>query len=251
MPLQLPHALAHVMMGKTVVPGQRIGTGRRAPLGQVRRRRAQHRPARCQPSRDQARVDRARNPHRHVHPLLHQVHHPVHQQQLHPRQRVPPHELGHRRRQVQLPERHTGRHPQQPMRLRVVAGHLALQLIANGQHLPEAQQRRLPRPGQADPPRGPVQQPRPQPRFHLRQVPRHHRPRHVQRLRRRSQAAALGHLHEHMHRSKTVHLIDPRNKLGRYTRFFVRFQRHMLAFLPQRNPPHEDRPRRCHRQHRP
>ena len=144
--VQLPQALADVVVGQAVVRGQVLRRGRRATRLQVRRRRAQHRAAGGQPPRDQAGVDLARDAHGQVHALLDQVHRAVDQQQLDARRRMACDETGHRPRQVALPERHAGGHPQRAVRLGIITGQLALQFFADRQHLPEARQRRLARP---------------------------------------------------------------------------------------------------------
>jgi len=118
------------------------------------------------------------------------------------------------------------------VRLGIVAGQFALQLLADGQHLPEARQRGFTGAGQADPPRGPVQQARAQPALHLGQVAGDHRAGHVQHLGGGGQAAALGHFDEHGHGGQSVHLLDPCNKQARYTLFFEQLQRPTVASFP-------------------
>jgi len=75
--------------------------------------------------------------------------------------------------------------------------------------------------GQAQAPRRAVQQARPGPGFHLGQVARHHRARHLQGVGGGHHAAALDDCHEHLRRRDAIHHSSVSGKAVIYPNFLA------------------------------
>jgi hypothetical protein len=151
------------------VPRQVLRHARR-PARQIRRRRHQHAPRRCQKPRDQAGIGQHSHAQRHVETLLDRVDDAVVQRQFNPQLGILRHERGQQRPQMQHAEGDRRVDPQHAARLVVQARHPRLGLLHKRQDIGAAFIVGAPRLGRAHPPCGAVQQPRAQPMFQF-----HHR----------------------------------------------------------------------------
>ena len=178
---------------------------RRAPARQVGRRRAGDAVRAAEFAGDEVRLWHGADPDRHVEAFLDQVDLAVRQRDVELHQRVRLRVGADDVRQPVLAVRQRDRHPQHALRRARQKARYLFRFVHVGHDLGAALVEGAPGFGQAQAPRGAVEQARAQVFFQLLDLLRDHRPRDAALVRRRRETAAVHHRHIHAHCRKQVH----------------------------------------------
>ena len=209
---------------------------RRAALGQVGRRGAQHHARARQRAADQAGVGQARDADHEVVALLHQIDHPVRQHDVQADLRVLRREAAPQRGQVQRAEGLRRADAQTALGLHGAGRHLGLGLLHGLQHLLATLVISLALTGERQPARGALQQPRAQVRLQVADLTRHGGLGEGRCIHRADEAAGLDHGREGFHRLQDVHSLDFRNKLRWLTMFISLIDVNTVDAIPFKGP---------------
>ena len=203
--MEIPLVAGAIHVTQAIVVDQFAGVFGHAVTLEVVRRTAYGGPGMGNLLRDEAGILKPRNADGKIEGFVRQIEDAIVEGQGHFDVGVLPHIIRHRRRQMENAEGCRRGHPQNAARLGLELAGGQFGFFDFGEDMTAAVAISHADLGQAEPARGPVEQPDPKLIFQAHHVLGDHRPRHPELFRCHREAARLGHPHENPHAGQLVH----------------------------------------------